>query len=334
MIAIQNNRSGFSQRWIAYCEKQKIPYKLVNFYESNAVDQLKDCDSIMWHFSHTGHIDFLMSKPLIYSMQQAGKKVFPDFNTVWHFDDKVGQKYLLEALGIPFVTSYVFYEKSLAFDWAIKTTYPKVFKLRGGAGSVNVKKVNSEKEAVKLINKSFGKGFKHSSLIPFSEIVSKFKNGKLPFVSVLKSFARTFIPTEYSRIHGREKGYIYFQDFIPNNEFDIRVIVIGDKAFAIKRMVRKNDFRASGSGNILYDKDLFNERDIQLAFEINDKLKSQCTAMDFVYDNGHPKLVEISYGFSPEGYDSCPGYWDKKLAWHEGKFDPYGWMVKEILKKL
>jgi glutathione synthase/RimK-type ligase-like ATP-grasp enzyme len=50
-----------------------------------------------------------------------------------------------------------------------------------------------------------------------------------------------------------EKNYVYFQDFIPQNDFDIRIIVIGKRAFAIKRMVRKGDFRASGSGNIKYD---------------------------------------------------------------------------------
>ena len=27
------------------------------------------------------------------------------------FDDKIGQKYLLEALGIPFINSHVFYDK-------------------------------------------------------------------------------------------------------------------------------------------------------------------------------------------------------------------------------
>jgi hypothetical protein len=54
--------------------------------------------------------------------------------------------------------------------------------------------------------------------------------------------------------------------------------------------------------------------------------------MDFVYDSGQPQVVEIGYGFSPEGYDPCPGYWDKNLNWHEGKFDPYGWMVEEVLK--
>lgn len=131
---------------------------------------------------------------------------------------------------------------------------------------------------------------------------------------------------------GREVGYIYFQDFIPNNDHDIRVIVIGDKAFAIKRMVRKNDFRASGSGNILYDKQYFDDQVIKLSFDIQVKLKSQCTAMDFVYKDDNPLLVEVSYGFVPEVYEDCPGYWDENLNWHEGKFDPYGRMVELVLR--
>ena len=332
MIAIQNNNSGFSKRWKSYCEKKGIPFKMVDFYQSNITDHVKECNAVMWHFSHTGHIDFLMAKQLLFSLEQAGKKIFPDFNTVWHFDDKVGQKYLLEALEIPLVNSYVFYQKNQAIKWAKETKYPKVFKLRGGAGSVNVKKVNSVSEAIKLINKAFGRGFKHSSLVPLSEMIARFKAGKTPLLSVIKSLIRIFIPTDFSKKYGRAKGYIYFQDFIPNNDHDIRIIVIDEKAFAIKRMVRKNDFRASGSGTILYEKELFKESDINLAFQIHNKIKSQCTAMDFVYDKGQPKVVEISYGFSPEGYDSCPGFWDKDLNWYEGKFDPYGWMVEEVLK--
>jgi glutathione synthase/RimK-type ligase-like ATP-grasp enzyme len=129
----------------------------------------------------------------------------------------------------------------------------------------------------------------------------------------------------------REIGYVYFQDFIPNNDYDIRIIVIGEKAFGIKRMVRKNDFRASGSGNIYYEKQHFGDETVGIAFDISKRLKSQCTAFDFVYDNKIPLIVEISYGFSPEGYNDCTGYWDSRLNWHEGTFDPYGWMVEMII---
>ena len=61
-----------------------------------------------------------------------GIRVFPDVDTCWHYDDKVAQKYLFEALKMPLVPSYVFYSKGDAVKWANQVSYPKVFKLRGG----------------------------------------------------------------------------------------------------------------------------------------------------------------------------------------------------------
>jgi predicted ATP-grasp superfamily ATP-dependent carboligase len=127
---------------------------------------------------------------------------------------------------------------------------------------------------------------------------------------------------------------VYFQKFIPGNDHDIRVIVIGDKAFAIKRMVRENDFRASGSGNVLYEKENFDNDTVRLSFEMAEKLQTQCVTFDFVYQENKPFVVEISYAFLKEGYDPCTGYWDKNMDWHEGKFNPYGWMIEDIIKKV
>ena len=99
-------------------------------------------------------------------------------------------------------------------------------------------------------------------------------------------------------------------------------------------MVRANDFRASGSGNIKYEKHLFDESTIKLAFEIARKLGGQSVALDFIFDNAVPKVVEVSYGFVQAGYDKCPGYWDKDMQWHEGKFDPCEWMVDLVVERL
>lgn len=333
MLAIHSKPDSFSERWIAYCQKSGIDYKMVNCYASDIMEQLAECDALMWHFSQNSPRDFLFAKQLIYSVEAAGKKVFPDFHTVWHFDDKVGQKYLLEAIGASLVTSWVFYDKKEAQHWAKTTFFPKVFKLRGGASSQNVRLVHSLSEAQSLIRRAFGSGFPlYDPLGSLKERWRKYQLGKTGAKDLLKGLVRFVIPPPFAQAKGREVGYVYLQEYIPDNDHDIRVVVIGDKAFAIKRMVRKNDFRASGGGEIFYEKALFNKNDIRLAFEIHKKLKSQCTAMDFVYDKGQPKIVEISYGFSPEGYDPCPGYWDEDLNWHEGKFDPYGWMVDLLIK--
>lgn len=144
-IAIHNSGS-FSIRWIKYCKKYAIPFKTVNCYDSDIIKQLKDCDALMWHHDHGKFKDVLSAKKILFALEHAGIKVFPDFHTAWHFDDKVAQKYLLEAINAPLVPSYVFYDKKEALDWATATTYPKVWKLKGGAGAANVKLVRSKKK--------------------------------------------------------------------------------------------------------------------------------------------------------------------------------------------
>lgn len=335
-IAIHHYEGSFSERWIAYCEQKNIPFKIVNCYDTDIVDQLKDCDALMWHHHHQIYKDVLFAKALLFSLQQAGIKVFPDFNTAWHFDDKVGQKYLLEAIEAPLVPSYVFYTKKDALKWIEETTFPKVFKLRGGAGAANVKLAQDKKQANKFVTKAFGKGFSQfDRFAGFKERVRKVKEGKGSYIDILKGFARLFVPIEFAKMHGREKGYVYFQEFIPNNNFDIRVIIIDGKAFALKRMTRENDFRASGSGNIIYDKSAIDERCVEIAFAVNKKIKSQSIGYDFIFDEkNNPLIVEISYGFATNPYDCCPGYWTSNLEWHEGKFNPQGWMVEEIIKEV
>ncbi len=332
-IGIHHRNGSYSDGWIAYCEENNIPYKTVNAYNSNIVKDLADCDIFMWQHHHGNPKDVLFAKQLLYSLEQAGKIVYPDWKTNWHFDDKLGQKYLLEAIGAPLVPSYVFYEKGEALDWIKETTFPKVFKLRGGAGSANVRLVKTKSEARRLVRKAFHRGFKQfNAWSGFKEILRKRNNGSATLFDILKGLARIVYPPAFSKVMGRDRGYIYFQEFLPNNDHDIRVIIIDQRAFAIKRMVRKNDFRASGSGHILYEKELFDDKTITLAFNIADKLNGQCVAFDFIFEADDHKLVEISYGFDPGGYDACPGYWDKELNWHEGPFDPYGWMIEVVRK--
>jgi glutathione synthase/RimK-type ligase-like ATP-grasp enzyme len=335
MIAIHNNlrNSSFQSRWVNYCKANGIPYKLVNSFSNDIVEELEGSDIFMWHFHQYDVKDILMAKPLLYAIEQSGIKVFPDYKTAWHFDDKVGQKYLLEALGIDMVKTYVFYDQKIVLDWIQKTTFPKVFKLRGGAGSQNVQLVHNATQAKKLTRKAFGNGFPaYDAWESIRERYRKWRLGKTNFFDVLKGLVRLIKPPSYARVIGNEMNYLYFQEFIANNDSDIRIVVIDGKAFAIKRMNRENDFRASGSGFIIYDKAAIDERFVKVSFEYQRKLKAQCLAYDYILDaNNQPLLIEISYGFANAGYDDCPGYWDEQMHWYEGEFNPYGWMVELML---
>jgi len=337
-IAIHVHPGSFSDRWITYCNENKIEYKLVNCYDTNIISQLEECNGLMWHWSHEDYKAFLVARQLTLSLEKKGMQVFPDLNTCWHFDDKIGQKYLLEAVNAPLVKSYVFYSKKDAINWINETTFPKVFKLRGGAGSINVRLVRTKQKAFQLVRNAFHKGYSSSnSLSRFKDrfwVLQRDRNFSA-MKGVVKGFGRLFIPREIDRISSKERGYAYFQDFIPNNEYDTRLVVIGNRCFGIRRYCRKGDFRASGSGILKYDPTLFDKEFINIAFQTAHKLSAQSIALDFVLDKKEPKIVEISYAFSMgKAYDDCPGFWDSHLNWHQAPVNPQFFIIEDFIKKV
>ena len=334
-IAIHHTRGSFSDRWIQYCEENNIDYKLVNAYDSDIVQQVADCDAFMWHHHHENYKDVLFAKQLLYSLQIAGKKVFPDFNTGWHFDDKVGQKYLLEAIGAPLVPSYVFYTKEDAFQWIDSVDFPKVFKLRGGAGASNVMLAHNRAEARRLVKKAFSRGFaQFNKWGYFKEKWRKWRSGQVNFIEVIKGFGHLFINSTFSKMHAPEKGYVYFQDFIIDNTTDFRVKVVNGNCWAFQRLVRENDFRASGSGVLIFDNNHIPLSLIKIAQSVAKQLRIQSLAFDFVIDKNtnNPLIVEISYCFGFDEKELKNGYWDSNLVFHKEKFNPFYWMIDDLIK--
>ena len=335
-IAIHQEEGSFSDRWISYCKAENISYKTVSCYDSDIISQLSDCDGLMWHWTLSDYKSSLFANQLFLSLEKKGISIFPNVDTCWHYDDKLGQKYLLEAIDAPLVQSYVFYTKREALEWLETTTFPKVFKLRGGAASVNVSLVKTKQEAQYLINKAFGRGFSPVNRINrLKNRIWEFRRVKTfsALKKVITGVARIFIPNEVEIFSNIQKGYIYFQDFIPENKYDIRLFVIGEKCFGIRRFCRDGDFRASGSG--LFDPNPYyiNKKCIDIAFKVANKLESQSIAFDFLLDGQNPKIIEISYCFPTEGPDICIGYWDENLVWYEEKINAEIFIIKAFIEK-
>lgn len=332
-IAICCRKGSFSDYWLTYCKEKEIPYKEVDAYQSDIMEQIEDCDAFMWHFSHLDYRDMTFAKQLLYSIEASGKHVFPNFRTVWHFDDKLGQKYLFESIKTPSVPSYVFYTKQEALLWVNKITFPKVFKLRGGAGATNVRLVHTRKEAIYLINKSFGRGFPvYNPFSLFKDRWRDFKSGKCSLLMLLKFFGRCFVASPKMKLLSSEKGYVYFQDFIPENDTDTRIVVVGDKIIGERRGVRSGDFRASGSHILLPDISKVDIRCVQQAFDVSKTLDLQIGVFDFIHDKDIPLLVEVSYGTDPD-YTECEGYWNKSLQFTPAPINLSEMIIQSFIKK-
>lgn len=332
-IAIHDD-GGWGRKWIDYCRDHNIDYKQVDCYDSDILDQIKNCTGLMWAFKHFYPTDILMARHVLYAAGRMGLLTYPDFDTAWHFDDKVAQKYLFEALGLPAAKAWVFYSKKSAINWLETHTdrLPIVAKLRRGAGSYNVRLLKTKKEARSYVNKMFGKGFSPAPA-PLADVKTKYKvaagsGGISGVLNRLKKAPKFFrVVLQARKYFAKEKGYVYVQEFIPGNNCDYRLKVVGDRAWGFRRFVRENDFRASGSGGLDFDYHQIPPIMVEMAFEAKRKLKMQSVAFDIVLDKGKPLIVEISYGFGIDDGEA-EGYWTMDGVRHNESFDPTHLMRK------
>jgi glutathione synthase/RimK-type ligase-like ATP-grasp enzyme len=330
---------NFSQHWVNYCKRNNISYKIVDCYKSDILQQLADCDGLMWHWNQEDHKAVLFARQLILSLEKKKFPVFPNSATCWHFDDKLGQKYLMESTGCALIPSHAFYSKKEAEAFLDQTDFPKVFKLRGGAASINVRLIKSRTHAQYFVNRAFGRGFKQ--IDPWERFKAKLKlawekRTKKSYTEVAKAAYRVLFPSELAKMSGVEKGYLYMQDFIPNNEFDVRVYVLGHRCYGLRRFNRKNDFRASGGGKEDGNMSQIDQCYFDAARDAATKLGMQVAAFDVIKHNGKGLIVEVSYSFPHEvGFDNAyHGYFDENWQYHDGKFNPLELIAADFVAEI
>lgn len=314
----------FSKKYIKIFEENKIDFVILDINELDFWEKLKSCTHFIYHWG--GYSDQYQIAHTILPIIEAHLhiKCFPNYSTYFHHDDKIRQYYLLKNKGYPIIDSWIFWGKNKALDWLrIYADYPLVFKLKSSAGSKDVVLVNNYSHAKKICKKIFGKGI-YLGKVPGNIRIKIIDFSFKKYIdSLMKKIYRIIQNRDTNYQWDIEKNYVLFQKYLPGNDFDTRVTIIGNRAFAFRRFNRKNDFRSSGSGLINYEMDKINRDFIKLAFKISNEFGFQSMAYDFLYDkHNKPSICEISYTYQDLAVYNCPGYWDVDLKWHEGHFWP------------
>jgi glutathione synthase/RimK-type ligase-like ATP-grasp enzyme len=133
------------------------------------------------------------------------------------------------------------------------------------------------------------------------------------------------------------RGAMLVQVFVEGNEFDTRVNVIGNRAFAFRRANRPGDFRASGSKLSDNDPSKIDLDAIRLAFDAARALRMPAVCFDILRQHGKPVITEVSYYFNAPTIGQCPGHWrmhDDKLEWIEGRMRAEDAVLDDFLTRL
>lgn len=327
--------SSWTYPWIEYCKKNGIEFGILNCYDYDILYQLKNYDALLWHFGNYVLQDMLFARSILYSAKKMGLKIFPDYNDCWHFDDKIAETYALQAVNAPIPRSWMFYTYNDLKIWADQNKeFPLIAKLRTGSGSHNVVMIKSKSQLITYGKKMFSKGFSPVPSLSFKATSQMKSSRSLEDVKKrLKKLPQFLHTLSRAKQFPSEKNYVYLQEFVPNDGFDLKIVAVGNKLSYICRSIRKNDFRASGGGDLYYDKNLVTEDIINSAFETNEKLGIQCMGYDYVVDKrtGKGVIVEMSYGFNHQALIDAQGYWDKDMKWHMEPLNAPEEIIKNII---
>ncbi len=308
IVAIQRDefKDGPSApRWAELLAAAGHTVRWVNVYHADILSQLEGCAGFLWRFGQKHGQANVARRLLPVLERELNLLVYPDQNSCWYFDDKIALAHLFSALRIPTPRTWVWFDRAAAGEWARRADYPLVLKLWEGAGSENVRLVRTAAEAQRWIDLLFG----HGTYLLADRWVRP-----LGLRHRLAALARLLLqgrgpapPADRWELH---KNYALFQEYVPDNDFDTRVTVIGRRAFAYRRFNRPDDFRASGSGRGEWDPASIAADAVRVAFRAARRLRSSSAAFDILRHHGRPMIVEVCYTYVSWLIHNCPGHWE------------------------
>ena len=117
----------------------------------------------------------------------------------------------------------------------------------------------------------------------------------------------------------------------------MRIAIIGNRAFGLKRFNRPNDFRASGSGRFDVDPNQIDLRAVRLGFNVAKRLGTQAMNLDILRRGDELVVGEISYTTMSWFLQGCPGHWKldrDELIWIPGHMWPEEAQIQDFLERI
>ena len=286
-----------------FVKNNDIKYSFLKIHSENWIQEARNYDLIVWRpFSDPASMYEQITK-ISFVEDHLKIKCHPSSRELWTYEDKVRVYYLLSSHNLPIIPTFISFDEKECIAKLDSFCYPLVSKANVGSSSFSVKKLNTRSAAKRFIRKAFSNGV----------------NSGFPYF--------------------KHKGYVYFQKYIDDALYDLRIIIIGEKIFGYYRMKPRNDFRASGA-------DLVSEGGqlpldvVKMAFKVKEVMPSTMLAVDFLKSEKEQthRIIETSINTditSPSELerDGISGYYTlngERLEFHEGKY----WLQEFIMEEL
>lgn len=189
---------------------------------------------IIWYASTQYPEYFQYVEDCLLYAQMCGGILVPNFSIFRCHENKFFQELLKKNLGIDKPKAHLIGTLEDLNNSLPDLVFPLILKSATGFGSATVFKIDTSNELV-----SKATSMLTNIIPPAANPIRRFKQKT--------EYENKIAP--YKGNYPLKSGRLVLQEFMPNLQHDWKILVFGNNCFCLKRFVRENDFRASGSGN-------------------------------------------------------------------------------------
>lgn len=243
--------------------------QLLDFERSDWVSQITqyDFDVFLWRACHRPDLRDDAKTKIYFIDRILGKKIFPDWNMYYPYDNKIAQLFLMDKFNVSHPKTFYSRDRLEIENFIENAKYPLISKSSDGACGDNIRKFDA--------------------IAPLREYIEEV-------------FSEQGFQTYFPWV--RQKGYIYLQEYLKTKR-NLRIIVIGDKVELSFWIEDDNSWikNVAYGGSIHTDDvpvEVLNE-----AIRVTKILNLHWCAFDIIVTNNKYYFLEFSsvFGFSRKG---------------------------------
>ena len=202
-------------------------------------------------------------------IERSGGILVPHFHSFVCHENKMLQELEKRRLNISSPKSYFVGTYEEGISYLKNAIFPMVGKRSKGFGGKSVVKINNFAQGQRFLKHNLSEG------ISLNFEYMKWLYKKIRFKKL------------YPKYHGK----VILQEMVQGLDHDWKILVFGNQCYALKRFVKNNDFRASGSGKFDYDA-VPSDNILNFALEVTRRLNLPFASLDIIEKNGQCILVE------------------------------------------
>ena len=133
-IGIGKDKKGWYKKFeISILNIQKeipyISYAIIDMESDQFIQNIKNIDVVLWNPGYMGlRLSGHLKEKIFFAEKVLGKLVFPNYDTIWHFESKVAQQLLFEEFNIRHPITKISFNYDNAKTLINKTELPIVLK--------------------------------------------------------------------------------------------------------------------------------------------------------------------------------------------------------------